>query len=146
MRMWKGQKLVRARGDLNGALPCGTVVTVKTVIDEEYIELEGYEDCHFLRSQFEPLDTYGGEIRQMSDLELLEMSLRHIDHWNRTHPISQMISIEAYPAQDGGSLFTTHGFDSNSIGELIGHLLVTASNEERAAALEKAARALRKGL
>lgn len=138
----KGDIAVRMVPSQEGGIAVGTRCIVKRVLNDREFTLEGMPGI-YLQSSFQ-LDTEG-ENRQVSDLEQLEQALNILDHWNRTHPTALMVSVEAYPAQDGGSLFTTHGFDSNSIGELMGHLLAQGSNEAKAAFLERAAQALRFG-
>lgn len=137
-----GDIAVRMVPSKEGGMVVGTRCIVKRVLNAREFTLEGLPGV-YLQSSFQ-LDTEG-ETRQVSDLEQLEQALIILDNWNRTHPTALMVSVEAYPAQDGGSLFTTHGFDSNSIGELVGHLLEQSSDEDKATALERAAQALRFG-
>lgn len=139
-----GDIAVRMVPSKEGGVAVGTRCIVKRVLNDREFTLEGLPGV-YLQSSF-AMDTEMGENRQVSDLEQLEQALTILDNWNRTHPTSQMVSVEAYPAQDGGSLFTTHGFDSNSIGELVGHLVEQGSNEAKAAFLERAAQALRFGV
>lgn len=146
-RLHKGQLVVRTSGILEGPIKEGDKCIVKCIVDSQYMELEEYEGL-YLRSNFKPVEDYivpKGRPDQMSSIEALETALKVLDHWNRTHTTSMMISVEAYPAQDGGSLFTTPTFDSNNIGTMIEHLLDYSSKEEKAAALERAAAALRFG-
>lgn len=140
----KGDIVTRVSNPLESGLKKGARAIVKEVLDNKEFTLEGHEGV-YLQSGFRPSAMAAVQNRQVSGLEELEHALNVIDNWNRTKPTSQMISIEAYPAQDGGSLFTTPSFDANNIGDFMAHLIDYGSNEDKAAALERAAQALRFG-
>lgn len=137
--------VVRLTDTMEGGMKKGTRAIVAKVLNDKEFTLEGHEGT-YLQASFR-MDSIGaqGEIRQVSGLAAVEHALRVIDDWNRTHPTGNMISIEAYPAQDGGSLFTTPSHDSNSISDFVGHLMNYASSEDKAVALERAAQAMRYG-
>lgn len=142
--MRTGDIVVRITAPLEGNFTKGTRAIVKEVLNDREVTLEGHDGI-FLQSSFK-IERFSTQNRQVSDLESIEHALHTIDVWNRTHPTGLMISIEAYPAQDGGSLFHTDSFDANDIGSFVGHLLDYASKEDKAAMLERAAQALRFGL
>lgn len=141
-----GDIVTRVAVASEGNFKKGTRAIVKEVLNDTEFTLEGHEGIYLQASfRISKLTTEVHQNRQVSDLESLENALKVIDNWNRTKPTSQMISVEAYPAQDGGSLFTTPSFDSNSISDFIVHLLGYGSDIDKAAALERAAQALRFG-
>lgn len=139
----KGDIVTRFVPSQEGGMKKGTRAIVKRILNDREFTLEGHEGI-YLQQSF-TMDTPMSENRQVSDLEELEQALQVIDMWNRSRPTSQMISIEAYPAQDGGNLYSMHGYDTHHVSALMGHLMETATNEDKAAVLEKAAAALRYG-
>ncbi|AHK11881.1 hypothetical protein CHOED_021 [Vibrio phage CHOED] len=140
----KGDIVVRLTAPIEGTFRKGTRAIVNEVLNDKEFTLEGHEGT-YLQSSFR-MDSIGNPTNPtVSDLGSLEQALRVIDNWNRTHPTGLMVHIEAYPAQDGGSLFRTDAFDTNDISQLMGHLINYSSAEEKAAALERAAQALRFG-
>lgn len=138
-----GDIVVRVTEPMEGGFHKGIRDIVKEVLNDKEFTLENHEGI-YLQRNFR-LDKMDGEIGQVSDLEALEKALEVIDNWNRTQPTGNMVSIEAYPAQDGGSLFTTPSFDTHDIGSMMGHLLAYASDKEKAATLERAAQVFRFG-
>jgi methionine synthase I (cobalamin-dependent) len=142
--MRPGDIVIRTVPTVEGNFQKGTRAIVKEVLNDREITLEGHQGI-YLKSSFQ-LERPFQQNGQVSDLESIEHALHTIDVWNRTHPTGLMISIEAYPAQDGGSLFHTDSFDSNDVSQMVNHLLDYASNLEKAAMLERAAAALRFGV
>lgn len=135
--------VVRVCSPIEGSFVKGTRAIVKEVLNNKEFTLEGHEGI-FLQSSFR-LDSLGDSKPTLSGLGELEHALTVIDNWNRTKPTGQMISIEAYPAQDGGSLFTTPSKDSNDISAFMAYLIDYASSNEKAEILERAAQTLRFG-
>lgn len=144
-RQHKGQKVIRTSNNLSGDVLKGSTYTIKYLIDDDTLALEEVEGS-FRRSEFEDEATYVKPFDVDSvSVASLTSALRLIDMWNRTRPTALMVSIEAYPAQDGGSLFTTDSFDSNEVNTFMSHLINYASSAEKADLLEQAATALRFG-
>lgn len=134
-----GDIVVRLTEPVEGEFRAGTRAIVKEVLNDKEFTLEGHVGI-YLQSSFRPdtlVDSHG-QIRHMSDLEAVENALNIIDNWNRTHPTAYMISIEAEPAQDGGSIFSTTSEDTNSIPQFMSYLAIAASDNERKATLRKA--------
>lgn len=134
-----GDIVVRLTTPAEGNFKAGTRAIVDEVLNATEFTLEGHVG-HYLQSSFRPanlVDSHG-QIRQVSDLETVENALNVIDNWNKTHPTGYMISIEAHPAQDGGSTFLTDSTDSNSIPEFMASIAHAASDGERKATLKKA--------
>lgn len=131
--------VVRISNPLEGGLRKGQRAVVTSLVDDKYMTLDGHAG-QFLIANFR-VDTLGspcGAKATLSDLEAVEQALNTIDQWNRTHPTGSMISIEAHPAQDGGSTFFTSTEDFNDVSLMVEHLGTLASKEERKSTLRKA--------
>lgn len=134
----KGDVVVRITTPTEGSVVKGTRAIVASVTDSQYMTLEGHHG-QFMQVNFRP-DSLGSSERKptVSDLESMEHALQVIDNWNRTHPTAAMVSIQAYPAQDGGSVFMTTNNDYNSIEGVIKRLGELATSDEKKASLRKA--------
>lgn len=135
----KDDVVVRLSSSMEGDFKKGTRAIVKEIINDTEFTLEGHRGI-YLQSSFRLVGANETlrENRQVSDLESVENALNVIDAWNRTHPTGYMISIEAHPAQDGGSTFLTNTLDTNSVSQFMVELAKAASGEERKATLKKA--------
>lgn len=131
--------VLRINQPIEGTLKKGQRAIVSELVDAKYMQLEGHVG-NFLITNFR-LDTLGvpiGTKATLSDLESMEQALVTIDKWNRTHPTVAMVSIEAFPAQDGGSVYSTGCDDFNNVSLMITHLGTLASSEERKSTLQRA--------
>lgn len=135
----KGDIVVRIVEPKEGNFKAGTRAIIKEILNDREFTLEGHDGTYCQSSfRLETLKDTTGEIRQVSDLESMEHALNVIDHWNRTHPTAYMVSIEAHPAQDGGSIFSTATADTNNVAQFVVELAQAASDTERKATLVKA--------
>lgn len=138
-RQHKGQKVVRISENLAGGVVMGETYTIKYLIDDDTLALEEV-DGEWSRSEFKDAATYVAPLKGNTvSLESLANALRIIDMWNRTQPTSLMVSIEAHPAQDGGSSFFTSTADSNDVDSFVADLLKYSSGREKARILRAAA-------
>lgn len=125
----EGQKVKRVVGE-DGCFPAvGSIAFVGESINEHLMTLMGcgghsYNPNHFIAE---------GELAQPVAPEVHELiqALHVIDKWNRLKPTSQMLSIEAHCAQDGGSTFIVgNAFDTNNAQELFNHLVHEVSRDD----------------
>lgn len=125
--LFPNQRVRRIIGN-DGCFPAvGSEVFVDTVVDTHTVTLKGCGKTYFSVSHFEPSGTITeSEVNAKELIEALEVINRH----NRVCPTAQMVSIEAHPAVDGGSVFLLGGsFDTNNPQELYAQMVQEVSKE-----------------
>lgn len=133
--MYKGQKVKRIHGGDDAFPAVNSYTFVKEVYgDGTKITLEGCSDY-----LYDALDFQGcTKIITQEELAMQVVDALHvIDAWNKTCPTGLLISVDGYPAVDGGSVFEVgKAFDTNSPCELLDKLIEECNKEALSKQLE----------